>query len=252
MRATDKVLAIIECLAQSPMGVNEISRQLGIGKSTVSKTLSSLKEENWLTQDAENAKYRLAHRMLKIGLSMLSNLNVRTISLPYMNELHEVTKETVTLNLLMDSERVAIEQVQSSHTIRGVITLGERLPIWLGATGKAMMAYLKPDEIKEAKNKLLNSERYTKASGEDVNIDRLLIELEAIRQKGYAVASEEIVLGTASVSAPIFDRNNSVIGALTVIGLLPRFNRKIAAKNGPIVSQFAKKISLEMGSIRDL
>jgi len=43
-------------------------------------------------------------------------------------------------------------------------------------------------------------------------------ELEAIRVKGYAIDNEEQEIGLTCVAAPIFDRNNRAIAAISLSG----------------------------------
>jgi DNA-binding IclR family transcriptional regulator len=109
MEITKKVLSIMNLLAQRPTGVTEISKQLGIGKSTVSRTLSALENEQWVAQDINTKKYKVSFKMIQLSLSILSRIDLRNISLPYMNELRRLTGETVILNIRVDLERVCIE-----------------------------------------------------------------------------------------------------------------------------------------------
>ena len=250
MEITKKVLSIMNLLAQGPTGVIEISKQLGIGKSTVSRTLSALENEQWVVQDINTKKYKVSFKMIQLSLSILSRINLRNISLPYMNELRRLTGETVILNLRVDLERVCIEQIQSFQALRGAVELGQMMPLWAGATGKAMLAYLEPHEIETVLNRMEEAGVHVLPSGKTIDAEKIREALSAIRHQGFEVASEETAIGAASVAVPIFNHEDSVVGAISIIGPLLRFTPEVALGHGKLAMQIANKISLELGSSR--
>ncbi len=246
METIEKVLSIIQLLSKGPAGVTEISKQMGIGKSTVSRTLSALAEEQWVVQDPDTQRFKLGFKMVQLSLSILSQLDMRGISLPYMNELRRATNETIILSMRVDMERVTIEQIQSTLPIRGVVGLGQRFPLWMGATGKVMLAYLPTREIEEALA-IVGQGDYTLRSGKRVDPEALREELGSIRLKGFAAAFEEVETGTGSVSAPIFGRGDVVAGALSIIGPGLRLSPQVESFGGLLI-EAARKISLELGA----
>jgi len=249
MNSADRVIAILSYLASNsgPRGVTEISKKQGLSKSSAYRALISLKRAQWVTQDSETKKYSLGAGVLELGLSILSRLDLRSASLPYLNELRNTTHEATMLSARVDLERMYIEQIQSDHEVGWKVELGRRFPLWLGAPGKAMLAFMSESEIEMAIDNLRKSGIQVYVSGRLVDIDKLRKELAEIRRQGFTVSSGERLLAVAAVAAPIFGCNHQVVGAISLGGPLPRFNLDLATRYGPLISQAARKISLRLG-----
>lgn len=141
MDVTERVIAIISLLTRHKElhSLTGISRELGISKSTAHRIMSSLERLQWVVRDKRTRKYCLGPGALEIGLSVLSNIDIRNISLPYLYQLHDTTNESAMLSLRIGLERVYIEQVESSSELLMKAELGKRYPLWCGAQGKAML-----------------------------------------------------------------------------------------------------------------
>lgn len=249
MEAMERLAAVVNCLSagKEAYGVTTISKTLGLNKTSTYRLLSALKDMEWVEQDPDSKRYRLGSGLLQIGLSAISQLDLRSVSIPHMNKLAEAVHESVVLSLRVGLERMYIEQLQSSSEIRHVVELGRRFPLWNGAPGKAMLAFLETDMVEQVLDGLARSKVRTFASGQPIIVEALRDELPAIRGRGYALSSGERVLGTSAVAAPVFGQFHRVVGAVSVSGPLPRFTVKLANGYAPAVVQTARTISLQLG-----
>ncbi len=249
MNSTEHVINIINYLSaeREPRGVTEISKSLGSNKSSAYRILSTLKKAQWVEQDPSTKKYDLGVGLHEISASIMSGLTVRSISLPYLNKLCSGSGETAILSKRIGFERVYIEQIESSYEIRHIVEIGKRLPLWLGAPGKAILAHMEPAEVEMVIDDLRKSGVHILASGQILEVDQLLRELAEIRQKGFSMSFGERLVASAAVASPIFDRNHKVVGAISIAGPLPRFNQELAAKYAPLVSKAANEVSLRLG-----
>lgn len=249
MNATERVVAIVSYIAssESPSGVTEVSKKLGLSKSSAYRALSSLKNAKWVTQDSDTKKYSLGPTLLELGLSMTSRIDLRSASLPFLNELRNKTHEATTLSARVGMERIYIDQIESEHEVRWRVELGKRFPLWLGAPGKAMLAYMDEKEIETVIENLGDSGTHIYVSGQVVDIDKLRKELTEIKRQGYAISSSERLVAVAAVAAPIFGRDRQVMGAISLGGPMPRFSVEQAMHYGPLVSEVARKISQRLG-----
>lgn len=245
LKAVERALSLLDTLtaAGSPRGVTELARDLQLSKSNVHRTLAALEVAHWVTQDQDTGKYRIGNRVLEVGLSILSNLDLRSASLPYLNQLQDATTETACLSLRIGLERMFIDQIQGCHEVRLVVDLGKRLPMWSGTAGKAMLAYLAESETAAVLDNIRRSGPQVLASGKVLDVDRLTEELAETRNRGFAVTSGERLLGATGAAAPIFAHDHRVIGAISVGGILPRFTPERATSCGPLVAQAARAIS---------
>lgn len=253
MNAAKHLIDILNYLVaeREPLGVTEISKSIGSNKSSIYRILSTLKNAQWVDQDPITKKYTLGMGLQELGVSIVSRLNLRNVSLPYLSELSNVTGETAMLTARVGYERIYVEQIESSHDVRQIVEIGKRYPLWAGAPGKVILANLETGEIRGILNDLLKSGKLVLASGETLEIDRLKRELEETKRQGFCITVSERVVFTAAVAAPIFSRNNQVIGAISMGGPIPRFNAELAAKYAPLVSKAANEISLRLGYSSD-
>lgn len=250
MSLIERIVSIVTYLAESQSyhGVTEIGKELRINKSSVNRILSTLESLKWVVQDHETRKYRLGSRILEIGVSLMSHLNIRIVSMPYLYQLRDLINETAMLSLRVEFERIFIEQVQDNHEIRMVAELGKRYPLWCGAQGKVILANMEESEIGEVINNLIKSGISVLASGQRVDVNILLKELGEIRKQGFALSVGERVIEATAVAGPIFDSDNRIAGAISVGGPLQRFTVDMAKQYGPFISQIAMKINLQLGA----
>lgn len=228
-------------------GVTEIGKALKLSKGTVSRLLSQLEAEELVIQDPETQRYSLGVKIFEIGGLAQSNLDLRTASLPYMRQLRDIIGETVTLNLRVGFDRMYIEQVQGIHEVRQVPDLGKRVPLWCGGGGKVILAHLEKSEIESVLDNLRKLGTQVLASGQSLDVNKLLDDLEQIRMEHFLVTVGERLSSFCGVSTPIFGREHKVLGSLSVGGPLPRFSPEQGTRWGPSLSSASRKISLALG-----
>src|SRR5699024_2162304 len=116
-----------------------------------------------------------------------------------LEDLVEITNETASINILQSTKRVCIEKVDGTEDIRQFVRLGQPYSLVKGASGKIFLAFSKKEFIEEV---LLEWER---EKNEQINRESFYDTISNIRDKGYAISIGERVLGSYSISAPIFD-----------------------------------------------
>ena len=79
----------------------------------------------------------------------MEGLNLQAITRPVMEELRLKTNETISLYVPSEDERVLIERLESTHFIRVVAQVGQRMPLYAGASGKVFLSFLPPDNAKK-------------------------------------------------------------------------------------------------------
>ncbi|MBI4334420.1 MAG: IclR family transcriptional regulator [Chloroflexi bacterium] len=251
MNTVKRAAAVLSYLggAGAPAGVTEISKVLHLSKGTVSRLLSDLDREEFVLQHPETGKYTLGIKVLELGLLAQSRLDLRSASLPYMQQLRNATGETVTLTLRVGMDRMYIAQSPGTYEVRQVPELGRRFPLWAGGSGKVILANLEESEMEGIIDAIRKSGIGTLASGQILDVERLKAELVEVRRQGFAVTVGERLPSFAGVAAPIFERDHKVIGSIAVGGPLPRFGPEAGTRVGPAVGEAARKISLHLGDL---
>lgn len=242
-RACD-VLAAVCAEVGRQQGVKDISETLGLSMSSVHRLLAALVNKGLVRQDAETRKYLAGPWLLDVALNYLRQLDLPQIALPYMHQLREQTRETVTLSMREGSTRIYLMQVESPQEIRQTVETGRRLPLHLGGSGKAILSFL-PEEEREAYLALTD---LAPAVEGRVDIALLREELGSVRRRGYAYSRAERLPGAASVAAPIRDYRGSVIGCLSVGGPVWRFGDECMERYGKLVVSTASEVSQRLGA----
>jgi len=225
-------------------GVTELSRELKINKSTVSKILSSFENHHILVKNSENRRYRLGLRLFELGSLVADQMDLQKVAYPYMEALNRKVKETVHLVVMDDFEIVYINKVESSQSLRIVTRVGGRLPAYCTGVGKVLLAALPPEQLdlflKKNRLKALTPNTIT-------DRERLKETLARIREQGYALDNEEFSKGLMCVAAPIFNYSQREIGAISISGPTHRIVEKRLEHLIPLVKSAAREISRHLG-----
>ncbi|MGE5593308.1 MAG: IclR family transcriptional regulator [Betaproteobacteria bacterium] len=245
-RALDILLRFDD--AHPEWGVSELSRESRMPKSVVARILGVFEMYGFLRQDPMTRKYRLGIRLFELGWLVVDEMDVRKAALPAMNQLAQVTGDTVLLCIEDDYHQVCIESVASKQGIKLASRPGTRIPLHAGASAKVLLAYMPPEERRKY-YEMFGLTAFTPFTVTDVAM--LEAQLEEIRTRGYAYTVEERDLGTAGVSAAITDYTGQVVASLAVVGLKPRFSEERVPELVRLVTEKAREISRQLGS-RDL
>jgi len=111
--------------------------------------LASLENQGFIEKNRTTQTYKLGIILLNLGNIVSSGLEIRKIALPVMREIAEKTGETVDLNIIQEGKRICIEKVDGKFSLRQFVEIGRRLPLYKGASGKLLLAYLPKEEQKE-------------------------------------------------------------------------------------------------------
>jgi DNA-binding IclR family transcriptional regulator len=207
--------------ADGELGVTELSRRLGLAKSTVHRLLATLTAERLLERDPATGTYRLGLMMWELGAHVSVHRILHDAATTVIEELRNATKETVQVAVLDGREVVYIERLESPHTLRIFGRIGHRNWAHCTSTGKVLLAFL-PEQRLEALLQRWRLERRTDAT--ICSLPQLRAELQRVRTQGWAENTGESEIGVASVAAPVRDSRGEVIAALSVAGPVMRVN----------------------------
>jgi DNA-binding IclR family transcriptional regulator len=254
MSAVKHTINIVNFLAHNrgPQKITDISKALNVSSSTVHRILSSLKNAEWVVQDHVTRKYEIGTCLLEFALSLSSQVDLKDVSLPFLRLLNSEVKEAVMLSARVGFEKIYIEQIRSNYELQHIVELGKRLPLWAGASGKAILAYLKKEEIENVMRRLKRLRIRVLASGQLIDVEKLRQELVEIRDRGFSISKGERIAWVNSVAAPIFDSSHRVVGAISIGGPEPRFGLELAIRYGPSVRESANNISIQIGGLPHL
>jgi IclR family acetate operon transcriptional repressor len=244
--AVERALAILEAVSQRAGGMtnSEISRRLEIPKSSASYILRTLERCGYLRRERGTGKYHLGLKLLGLSRGVHAEEDLILAARPVIKHLVEKMGLTVHLAVLDHNEAVYVEKVEGQGFIKMDTWIGRRMDVHTTAVGKALVAYLAPNEAEGIiKDKGL-SRRTPKTI---VSLPRLMRDLERVRSRGYAVDDEENNLGARCVAAPVFDSLGRVVAALGLSGTTAQIDRASLPGVAEAAKRAAREISLHLG-----
>lgn len=238
---------VLECFSfENPTLTNsQLSKMLGLNKSTLTRLLYSLEEAGFLRRDKKTGEYSLTHRLFRIGSVYINQIGVRSEARPLLSELAALTRETVHLAVLNEFEVFYIDKVDGLQAVRMTSRIGNKSPAYCTGVGKAMLAYLSPQDL-TLYFRSVRLERHTPNTITDP--EELRLHLQRIRGQGYAIDDSEHEAEIKCVAAPLHDASGNVIASISVTGPAFRMTReKMETELIACVVKTALSISARLG-----
>ena len=150
VQTIERLIQIMDCFTidQNELGVREVARLTGLSPSVCGRLMMALRNQGLLCQNHETRVYSVGPKSLRWSEVYTTNLDIRNVALPEINELLLETKETISLYILDGDERLCVERMESAQNVRIVARIGRRLPLYAGSAGKLLLAYL-PEKRQE-------------------------------------------------------------------------------------------------------
>ena len=206
---------LLNILAQfnQPLSLKFLAEQSGLHISTCHRILNDLVLARMVDRPS-SGHYQLGMRLLELGNKVKARLNVRTIALPVMRQLQQQTGQTINLSIRQNDEIVYIERAFSERSGMQVVrAIGGHAPLHLTSTGKLFLStYDKATLLAYAKRTQLKSNTPNSIN----TLEKLNLELEAVRNNQTARDKEELEIGVSCMAAAIYDDAHQVIAGLSI------------------------------------
>jgi len=248
IQSIERAAAILRLLSgrERRLGVAQIAGELDLPKGTVHGILRTLASVGFVEQDPESGKYQLGAALLHMGSSYLDGNELRARALNWSDSLAARSGESVRIGTLHETRVLVVHHVFRPDDSRQALEVGALLPAHATAMGKVLLA-----SNRYASTELATSElpRYTPATITEWDV--LQPTLQEVLARGWAADLEELVVGVASIAAPILDRRGVTVGAIGISGPVER----LIDDGGPrtdlvaFVREAARAVSRDLGAI---
>lgn len=198
-------------------GLSDLSRRLGVSKSTLSGVLATLERFQLVERDPQSRTFRLGVGLVDLSHPVLARLDLRQLAHSFLVELRDLSGETVILHVPSGEHAVIVDRAEPERQLKVVAPLGLRLPPFAGSVAKAFLAALPAPEA-EAIVRRAELPAFTPRSITDH--EQYLGELAAARGTGFAYDDEEYLRGVRAVSAVVRGRGGRAVGALSIAGVI--------------------------------
>jgi DNA-binding IclR family transcriptional regulator len=246
MDSINKALEIFEVFLKSDdeLSINDVSKLSGINSGTVHRITSILVGRGYVIQPKRRGKYSLSTaKVVEFARIVQHKLKIKQIAAPYLRELSQTVDEAVAMANLLGHVAFNIVIINPDHIIN-LRPDSATLSLYSTGLGKIFLAYMSDKEFEEYTQKVKLKPR---TQNTVVNVKDLKKQLEQIRRNGVAFEDEEHDLGIKTVSAPVWDCENNLVAAISVVGPAVRLTSQKMSKIAPIVKTYARKISQAMG-----
>jgi IclR family pca regulon transcriptional regulator len=195
------------------MTIAEVSHRTGIPRAAARRSLHTLEKMGFVAAD-DARRFYLRPRVLSFSHGYLSASPIAVLAQPVLDRLSESAREACSLAMLDGDEIVYIARSSSSRIMSPALNVGRRLPAYCTSIGQVMLAHLPQDQLNEflAHARFHPYTDYTPTSAE-----KLLPLLEAVRETGFAFASQLMEPRLCSLAVPVFDVSGQCVAGINVI-----------------------------------
>jgi DNA-binding IclR family transcriptional regulator len=238
VRAVDRAVAILQCFSgdKPALSVLDIQKRVGLSRPTLYRLLQTLGASGLIKAEGDPQRFRLAHGVMELAHVWLAGLEKVDVARPILEQLRDSTGETAALFVLREQKRICVLELESYHALTIARGIGDTGDITLGASGKAILAFL-DDKRRDA---ILDQVAKPRRA-------ELVKALELVRSRGYAVSLGEVFVGAVAFAAPTFNHNGEVIGCLGVFGPKARVKDADIPRFGAQVIEAANAVSEQFG-----
>lgn len=215
MNSPEKVVALLKILGKEPYvyGVTELGEMIDCGKSGTYKLLRVLVDAGFAAQTADH-KYTLGISTYLLGKRYEENVGVVRAVRPYMIRLRDLTGEPITFGMMVNGRPTSVCREEGTNTVRVMGHVGNERPVYAGAIGMTLAAYMDPEVVKQILMEEKQLVKYTPFTITDPY--EVLAELSRIREQGYCVRKGDFDLETVSYGAPLLDSSGNAWAVLVL------------------------------------
>lgn len=243
-----KLFAVLEALAEDrTMSLADVARRTLMSKSTAYRFLQTMMDLGYVRQEGDTDKYGLTLKIFSIGAKVLNrHVDLVRVADRAMTRLAQATGEAVQLGI-MDEHRTAVVYIHKCDSAFNLSTqspLGRRNPLYATSLGKALLAWLDPQDIAER----LDAMSYAKLTPLTIGSRAVLAEqLELMRAQGYAEECDESETGVRCLAAPVFDHVGRVVAAISLSFPIVRFDVTRQTDYAALVRRAGRETSEGLG-----
>ncbi len=224
--------------------VAEVAARTQLTRAVARRYLLTLQEMGYVVQ--HGSKFALTPRILDLGFTYLSTIDVPNAALPIMHELAETLRESCSVAVLDGTDCVYVARVAAKRIMSINLVVGSRLPAHATSMGKVLLAHLSPAMLEEY---FAAAPLQPLTSRTICDEETLRKALQQVRERGWAFADQESEDGVRTVAVPLYDVSMQVQAAMNVSGHASRVSMKeLRTRYLPILTEAATRISRALGA----
>ncbi|MEX3007900.1 IclR family transcriptional regulator [Hoeflea sp. TYP-13] len=238
VQSVDRAFAILRVMeeADRPLAVKELSELCGMPPSKVHHYLVSLVRSAVVRQNS-NGNYDLGPFALHLGMSALRRLDTIALGSRAAEALRDKTGEAVFVAVWGSHGATIVRYFEGFRPVTVEVRAGLILPVFTSATGRVFLAWGNAGQVEAV------GQREQTRTGN---------EIEQIRAEtmssGLGRVDGDLLPRIASLSAPVFDRDDRLALALTSLGWIEEFDTDPDGEIAEALKDAASSLSKELGN----
>lgn len=233
-------LDVLEAVAEGPIALADLARNLGLNRSTTHRLASALVDRRYLTF-IPRLGYSLGPKLIQLGFNAQDDIDVVRLARPHMEALANSTEDTVHLGVREGDRALYLDKIPGQRRVDISSRIGERQPLTSTGLGKALLL----DEDDGSWSKLFRREQT--GSPRSTDYDLWLKRMKNYVSEGYAFDLEENEDLIRCVAAPIRDAGGHIVAAISLSSAAQYMNDDRMAALTKDVRGTAETISAELG-----
>jgi DNA-binding IclR family transcriptional regulator len=220
IQVIDRAALLLDAISRysTPTKLKVLSADTGLHPSTAHRILHSLIANRFVDRD-DSGDYRLGQRLLQLSNRLHTDVDLRAVSLPYMEKLRDKLGETVNLTIREGDVVIYFERVTPNRMMHVHQVVGSRAPLHVTAVGKLMLGMAGEEEIRSYAQRT-NLPAYTRNTFS--SLPALIDECLACIEQGYALDNEEAEIDVGCIGVLLYDRSGNVTAGLSVSAPIER------------------------------
>lgn len=237
-----KITEILDAfsLERPTLTLREIRDSTGLPASTVQRLVANMVWAGLL--ERADDQVRIGLRMTYWAAPALKALDAIDRIKPILDDLRDLTQESVSLFKVEKGHRVCVALSETRHELRQEAYVGKLMPLHAGAAARVLLAWnagLQDEILARDVDRLTG---FTITEGE-----QLRAAVEQCRAQGYASTSGERIDGAAGLAAPVFDAEGRALYALTVSGPAVRVTPEATVEWAPALLEASRAATRQLG-----
>lgn len=250
VQSVDRALQILELLGGvRSAGVSEISRELGVHRSTAFRLLATLEARDLVEQESQRGTYRLGLGILRLAGDVTARMDIVTEAQAVCEAVAAGLNETSNVAILDEGAAVNIAQATGTNAVAIVRQyVGRRTPLHATSTGKVLLAYA-PERVRDEVLEAAAGAGLEACTPHTItDADELAAHLAQVRERGWASAVEEWEPDTNALAVPVRDASGDVVAALSVTAPGFRMGPDGFPPLAGLLRDFAGQLSTRLGA----
>jgi DNA-binding IclR family transcriptional regulator len=247
VQSLERALDVLEALSceQGGLGVTELSKRIGLSKSTSHRLLATLAARGYVAH-AEGGIYHLGLKVIELASCYLNSLELQTQARPFIAQITAELGLTAHMGVLEGDQVVYIERMDVFSGVKLYSQIGLRMHAYCSSLGKCLLSAFSSEELAY----VMADCDFNKFTANTIgSLEELGKELRRVRAQGWAIDNLEYSLNNRCVGAPIFDYRGEIIAAISASGPPNVFSEDRIAQVAEYVKDKALALSRIMGYV---